>query len=178
MARGIDLSIPAIITLSSTMILGFSRGRDEYALAATVVALFFAALIGLANGVLVAVFKLNALIVTLAVGAITSGATLWYRESLPAESRVPPEMAEWGDARILGFNIAFWVSCGTGHHSDRRVAKDARSAGASRRSGPIHARPGSQASTSPFTSLRPTPSPASSTALRASCSRRSSAIRH
>jgi ribose transport system permease protein len=110
MARGIDLSIPAIITLASTIILGFSRGHDEYAVTAIVVALFFAALIGLANGLLVAVFKLNALIVTLAVGAITSGATLWYRESLPAESRVPPAMAEWGDARLLGFNISFWVS--------------------------------------------------------------------
>ena len=29
MSRGIDLSIPAIITLSSTMLLGFSGGRDE-----------------------------------------------------------------------------------------------------------------------------------------------------
>ena len=40
-------------------------------------------LIGAANGILVAVFKLNALIVTLAVGAITSGATLWYRDIAP-----------------------------------------------------------------------------------------------
>jgi ribose transport system permease protein len=110
MARGIDLSIPAIVTLASTIILGVSRGREEYALAATVAALFFATAIGLVNGVLVAVFKLNALIVTLAVGAITSGATLWYRESLPAESRVPPGMAELGDTRFLGLNISVWVA--------------------------------------------------------------------
>jgi ribose transport system permease protein len=109
MARGIDLSIPAIITLSSTIILGFSRGREEYAVAATVGALFFATAIGVVNGVLVAVFKLNALIVTLAIGAITSGATLWYRESLPAEARVPPGMAELGDARLLGLNVSVWV---------------------------------------------------------------------
>jgi ribose transport system permease protein len=110
MARGIDLSIPATITLSSTIILGFSRGREEYALAATAGALFFATAIGVVNGVLVAIFKLNALIVTLAVGAITSGATLWYRESLPAESRVPPAMAELGDERFLGLNISVWVA--------------------------------------------------------------------
>jgi ribose transport system permease protein len=110
MARGIDLSIPAIITLSSTIILGFSRGREEYALAATIGALFFATAIGMINGLLVAVFRLNALIVTMAVGAITSGATLWYRESLPAESRVPPRMAELGDARFLGLNISVWVA--------------------------------------------------------------------
>jgi ribose transport system permease protein len=110
MSRGIDLSIPATITLSSTIILGLSRGREEGLLIAVIGALFFAAAIGLVNGFLVAVLKLNALIVTLAVGAITSGATLWYRESLPAESRVPPRMAELGDARFLGLNISVWVA--------------------------------------------------------------------
>jgi ribose transport system permease protein len=109
-SRGIDLSIPAIITLSSTIILGFSRGHDAALVTAVVGALFFATAIGLINGFLVAVLKLNALIVTLAVGAITTGATLWYRESLPQESRVPPGMAEWGDARFLGFNISVWVT--------------------------------------------------------------------
>ena len=54
-------------------------------------------------------FELNALIVTLAVGAITSGVTLWYRESLPQEARVPPGMAAWGDARFLGSEFSVWV---------------------------------------------------------------------
>jgi ribose transport system permease protein len=110
MVRGIDLSIPATITLSSTILLGFSGGRDDDLLFAIAGALLFATMIGVANGVLVAVFKLNALIVTLAVGAITSGLTLWYREALPAESRVPPKMAELGDTRFLGFNISVWVA--------------------------------------------------------------------
>jgi ribose transport system permease protein len=109
-SRGIDLSIPAIITLSSTIILGFSRGHDVAVVMALAAALFFATAIGFINGLLVAVLQLNALIVTLAVGAITTGATLWYRESLPQESRVPPAMAEWGDARFLGFNISVWVT--------------------------------------------------------------------
>jgi ribose transport system permease protein len=110
MSRGIDLSIPAIITLSSTIILGFSRGRDEDMVVAIIGALLFAVLIGLINGVLVAVVKLNALIVTLAVAAITAGATLWYRESLPAESRVPPQLADLGGTRILGVNLSVWVA--------------------------------------------------------------------
>ena len=66
--------------------------------------------IGLINGLLVAVLELNALIVTLAVGAITSGVTLWYRESLPAESRVPPAMAAWGGSRLFGLNVSVWVA--------------------------------------------------------------------
>jgi ribose transport system permease protein len=110
MSRGIDLSIPAIIALASTVLLGVSAGRDENLLVAIVAALCFALLIGLINGFLVAVMKLNALIVTLAVGAITQGATLWYRESLPQESRVPPLLADWGGSRIAGVNVAVWVA--------------------------------------------------------------------
>ncbi|MEX0854044.1 MAG: ABC transporter permease [Cucumibacter sp.] len=110
MSRGIDLSIPAIMALSSTIILGFSRGRDEDMLVAIAAALAFAVAVGLINGVLVAVLRLNALIVTLAVGAMVSGATLWYRESLPAESRVPPALAEWGGSRVIGLNVSVWVA--------------------------------------------------------------------
>jgi ribose transport system permease protein len=129
-SRGIDLSIPAIITLSSTIILGFSRGHDTALVMAVVGALLFATAIGFINGFLVAALNVNALIVTLAVGAITTGATLWYRESLPQESRVPPGMAEWGDARFLGFNISVWVTA-------------ALVVGDSWRSAPIRARLGS-----------------------------------
>jgi ribose transport system permease protein len=109
MARGIDLSIPAIITLSSTIVLGFSGGHDDALLAAVCAALLLATLIGSISGILIAVLELNALIVTLAVGAITTGATLWYRVSLPQEARVPPAMAAWGDDRLLGINLAVWV---------------------------------------------------------------------
>src|SRR6202044_618659 len=50
MARGIDLSIPAVVTLSSTIVLGFSGGHDEAILTAVCGALLFATLIGLING--------------------------------------------------------------------------------------------------------------------------------
>jgi ribose transport system permease protein len=109
MARGIDLSIPAVITLSSTILLGFSAGHEDAISGAVLAALFFATMIGLINGFLVAVLELNALIVTLAVGAITAGATIWYRDSLPQESHVPPGMAAWGDARFLGINYSVWA---------------------------------------------------------------------
>jgi ribose transport system permease protein len=110
MARGIDLSIPATITLASTLILGTSHGHDDKLLVAVAVALAFATVVGFINGFLVAVLKVNSLIGTLAVGAIATGGTLWYRESLPAESRVPPGMAEWGDSRLVGLNASVWVA--------------------------------------------------------------------
>jgi ribose transport system permease protein len=110
MSRSIDLSIPAIISLSSTVLLGVSGGQDEAIVSAIIVALLFAILVGLVNGFLVAILKLNALIVTLAVGGITQGALIWYRESLPAESRVPPALADWGGYRYLNLNVSVWVA--------------------------------------------------------------------
>jgi ribose/xylose/arabinose/galactoside ABC-type transport system permease subunit len=87
-----------------------SGGRNEDIFVAVIAALAFAALIGLINGLLVAVLKLNALIVTLAIAGITAGATLWYRESLPQESRVPEMLADWGSSRYLGLNVSVWVA--------------------------------------------------------------------
>jgi len=110
MSRGIDLSIPAIITLSSTVLLGFSRGRNDGLVFAIVAALMYASAVGMINGFLVAVLRLNALIVTLAVGAITAGATLWYRQGMPPESRVPVALADWGGSRFLNLNMAVWVA--------------------------------------------------------------------
>ena len=110
MSRGIDLSIPAIITLSSTMLLGVSGGSDSGLVAAIVVALLAATAVGLINGMLVGLLQLNALIVTLAVGAILSGATLWYRKGCRRSARVPPMLADWGGTRLLGINVSVWVA--------------------------------------------------------------------
>jgi ribose/xylose/arabinose/galactoside ABC-type transport system permease subunit len=74
MARGIDLSVPATVTLASTALLSFSGGADGNIPRAIIGALASAALVGLVNGLLVAVLRLNALIVTLAVAAIAGSA--------------------------------------------------------------------------------------------------------
>lgn len=110
MVRGIDLSVPAIVTLSSTILLGVSGGADSGLLPAVILALASATLIGLINGVLVAVLRLNALIVTLAVGAIVAGITLWYRQGLPPEAGVPPVLADLGGSRFLGLNFSVWMA--------------------------------------------------------------------
>jgi ribose transport system permease protein len=110
MARGIDLSVPAIITLSSTVLLGVSGGSDGNLAQAVIAALLISAAVGLCNGILVGVLQLNALIVTLAVGAVVSGLTLSYRMGLPQEARVPPILADFGGTRWLGINLAVWVA--------------------------------------------------------------------
>lgn len=110
MGRGIDLSVPAIMTLSSTTLLAVSGGHDEQLLPAVVAAIGVAMAVGAINGALVAIFKLNALIVTLAVGSIVTGLTLWYRQSLPAEATVPPMLANLGGTRFLEINSSVWLA--------------------------------------------------------------------
>ncbi|MGE3308287.1 MAG: ABC transporter permease [Rhizobiaceae bacterium] len=110
MTRGIDLSVPAIITLSSTLLLGVSGGSDASLVPAIIVALAAATAIGVINGVLVGLLQLNALIVTLAVGAILTGVNIWYREGLPAEARVPQMLADFGSWRPLGINASIYTA--------------------------------------------------------------------
>ncbi len=110
MARGIDLSVPGIITMSSALILGVSGGSDDRLWLAVGTALLVATAIGLVNGLLVAVLKLNALIVTLATGAIITGITLWYRQGFAAEAKVPDALAEIASSRPLTITLSAWVA--------------------------------------------------------------------
>jgi len=84
------------------VLLGVSGGSDDRLWLAIGAAILVAILVGAVNGVLIAVFKLNALIVTLAVGAIVTGIAIWYRQSVAAESNVPATLADFGSARVLG----------------------------------------------------------------------------
>jgi ribose transport system permease protein len=110
MARGIDLSVPGIIAMSSALILGVSGGSDDRLWLAIALALLAATGLGLLNGLLVAVLKLNALIVTLATGAIVTGITLWYRQGFAAEAKVPDALAEFASSRPLTITLSAWVA--------------------------------------------------------------------
>lgn len=110
MGRGIDLSVPGTVGLASAVILGVSGGSDQHMWIAIIAALLAAAAVGAVNGILVAVLKLNALIVTLAVGAIVSGITLWYRQGFTAEAKVPEALAAFGSSRFLGLPVSVWIA--------------------------------------------------------------------
>lgn len=110
MGRGIDLSVPAIVSLSSAVLLGVSQGSDDRLGLAIVAALLAAVCVGAVNGILVAALRLNALIVTLATGAIVGGLTLWYRQGLAAEAKVPAALASFASARAGGLPISVWFA--------------------------------------------------------------------
>lgn len=110
MARGIDLSVPAVVSMSCSVLVGVSQGSDDRLMLAVAAAFAVALAVGAVNGLLVAVLKLNALIVTMAIGAVITGLNLWYRQGLAAESKVPPALADLGAARLLGVPTSVWLA--------------------------------------------------------------------
>lgn len=112
MTGGIDLSIPAVITMVGIVLLKVSGGMDDNLVLAIVLVLVLPALIGLVNGVLVTLFGLNALVVTLAMGQLVLGITLWYRGALLSESEVPPSLASWAGEKVYVFSQFVFVALG------------------------------------------------------------------
>ena len=78
---GMDLSIPSTVTLVRTIVLKEANGDNGALIGAVVTALLVCLVIGLANGLLVEVTRLDALVVTLATGQPFAGITRIYQGS-------------------------------------------------------------------------------------------------
>jgi ribose transport system permease protein len=76
---------------------------------AIVVALGISMLIGLVNGLLVGVLKLNALIVTLAVGQVVRGLAIDYAAGVANEASVPDRLSIWATTQFQGASWIFWL---------------------------------------------------------------------
>ena len=99
---GIDLSIPATITLMGSIVLKASGGHNDQIVKTILICLGACIVIGFVNGVLVEGFGLNALVVTLAVGQLVAGITRLYRGQILAFTQVPPRLADAASARVAG----------------------------------------------------------------------------
>lgn len=108
MTGGIDLSVPGTMTICALIVVGVGQGSDDRLWLAILTALGVAALIGMVNGILIGGIKLNALIVTLAVGQVVMGMVSRYVLTFPVQSSVPPALVEWTSNRILGLSPVFW----------------------------------------------------------------------
>jgi ribose transport system permease protein len=109
MTGGIDLSVPGVMTLAALVTVGVGRGSDDKLAVAIVTALAVSALVGLVNGCIIGVLKLNPLIVTLAVGQIVRGAVIEYADSVANEAAVPDRLSTWATSQVLGASWIFWV---------------------------------------------------------------------
>lgn len=128
---GIDLSIPATVTLVGIIVLKSANGDNGALVKAILIALAVCVLIGLANGLLVEVTRLDPLVVTLATGQLIAGATRMYRGPVLAVSNVPSDLSDfarssYGDisvilllAVVVLVVVALWLKF---HTSGRRLA--------------------------------------------------------
>ncbi len=109
MTGGIDLSVPGTLTLAAVIMVGVGQQTDGRIGVALLTAMGAAALIGLVNGLLIGGLKLNALIVTLAVGQVVVGVLNRYGRSFPVQSAVPTGWSTWTTTRIFGVSPIFWI---------------------------------------------------------------------
>jgi ribose transport system permease protein len=109
MTGGIDLSVPGTFTLAGLIVVGVGQVSDDRIGIAVLTALGAAALIGLVNGLLIGGLKLNALIVTLAVGQVVIGILNRYYTTIAIQSSVPPGLSTWTSNRFLGLSYIFWT---------------------------------------------------------------------
>ncbi|HVR33518.1 MAG TPA: ABC transporter permease [Acidimicrobiia bacterium] len=109
MTGGIDLSTPGTVSLAALIMVGVGNRPETSMWSAVLVALAAAAVIGLVNGLLIGGFKLNALIVTLAVGQLVTGIVNRYGRTFPVQRPVPSALSDWTSSRVLGFSPVFWM---------------------------------------------------------------------
>jgi ribose transport system permease protein len=112
MTGGIDLSVPGTMSLAAVITVGVGDGSNEHIWMAIATALAAAAVVGLVNGILIGAFKLNGLIITLAVGLIVIGVVNRYGSTFPVQSPVPTGLSDWTSNRILGVSPIFWIGVG------------------------------------------------------------------
>lgn len=106
MSGGIDLSVPALMALGGAVVVKQSNGADDQLAMAVIEAVVVAAGIGLLSGLLVAVGRLNSLIVTLAMNGIVTGAILlWTEGTFSTSGEVPPALASFVENGIGSINI-------------------------------------------------------------------------
>lgn len=112
MTGGIDLSVPGTFSLAAVIMVGVGNQSDDRIGVAILTAIGVAALIGLVNGILIGGLKLNALIVTLAVGQVVIGVVNRYGRTFSVQSPVPTGWSEWTTTRIRGVSPVFWIGLG------------------------------------------------------------------
>ena len=112
MHAGIDLSTPGVISFGGNLIVGVSLGEDHRLALGILACLGLGVGVGLVNGILVGIVRLNPLIVTLAVGQIVLAWSLRYSRENTNSLQVPPALTSWAATKPLGVSSVFWMGAG------------------------------------------------------------------
>ena len=107
---GIDLSTPGVISAGGNLVVGIGAASNHRLPIAILAAIGVGLSVGLVNGVLVGLLRLNPLIVTLAVGQIVlAWSSKYSREVVTNQPNVPDGLASWAGTKQLGISNVFWT---------------------------------------------------------------------
>src|SRR5262245_41803965 len=109
MQAGIDLSTPGVISFGANLVVGVSLGSNDRLALGILACIGLGAAVGLVNGVLIGIVRLNPLIVTLAVGLIVAAWSLRYSREVTNSSQVPERLSTWAAHKPLGISAVFWT---------------------------------------------------------------------
>src|SRR4051794_5508715 len=109
MQAGIDLSTPGVMFFGGTLIVGVGHSSNDRLAIAILACLALGAGVGLANGILIGVLRLNPLIVTLAVGQIVLAWGVKYSRGVVQGGNVPGALSAWAARKPLGVSTIFWT---------------------------------------------------------------------
>lgn len=107
--RGLDLSIPGIVSISAILVTKIPGGVDSKLIRAVVIVLAIAALAGLLNGLVVTVFGVTPLVATLGVNAILLGTILKITSGAQTAS-ASHNLVHFAAGRILGVSNIILVA--------------------------------------------------------------------
>ncbi|TDD71253.1 ABC transporter permease [Jiangella aurantiaca] len=112
LVRGLDLSVGSVISLSTVVTAAVMDGNPDRIAVAVAATVALGAVVGLANGLLVAYAGIAPLLVTLAVGTIVQGATYVYTNGQP-RGGIAGGFRGLADDRIAGtplpWSLLLWL---------------------------------------------------------------------
>jgi ribose transport system permease protein len=114
MTGGIDLSVPAVMTIGAAVIVKQTQGLDSRLLPAILEAVAAGLVVGLANGLLIALFRLNALIVTLAMSSAVMGLIMLWAgtSSFSASDAAPQTLIRLGNGHVGAVSTIAFIGIG------------------------------------------------------------------
>lgn len=104
-AQRFDLSAAYMATLAGLLAVGLQSFNNWPVWASIVVALAICGCVGLINGLLIALGKLNSLVVTLGAGSILFGAAELYSSGTTIFSGISPQFFKIGQNSVLGIPL-------------------------------------------------------------------------
>jgi len=108
MLRGIDLSLPGMMTLAALVSSQYAAEHGDNVIAALLVVAVIAIIVGTINGLVVTAFSVTPLVATLAINAGLVGCALWYSGGTP--TRAPDQVASFSLDKTLGVSNTVWLA--------------------------------------------------------------------